>query len=86
MCVVEIVDGFGEKGVVFFGDVKVILSDVVFEIEFEFILWKVVEEVIDDKKVIKKILMVGEGYEKFNDGLIVKGIFFNFVVKSNFYK
>ncbi|XP_024404088.1 peptidyl-prolyl cis-trans isomerase FKBP62 isoform X2 [Physcomitrium patens] len=64
--------GFGEKGAAPSGDVKAIPSDAVLEIELELISWKVVEEVTDDKKVIKKILTAGEGYEKPNDGSTVK--------------
>lgn len=86
MCAVEIADGFGEKGAAPSGDVKAIPSDAVLEIELELISWKVVEEVTDDKKVIKKILTAGEGYEKPNDGSTVKGTLPNPVVKSNFHK
>ena len=36
--------------------------------------WKTVTEVGDDKKVLKKILKEGEGYERPNEGAAVKGI------------
>jgi len=67
-------DGFGSQGKTPSGDVQAIPADAVLEIELELVSWKVVEEVTDDKKVMKKILIPGEGYEKPNDGSIVKGI------------
>lgn len=42
-------------------------------IELELISWKTVTEIGDDKKITKKILKEGEGYEKPNEGAIVKG-------------
>ncbi|KAL3684851.1 hypothetical protein R1sor_002873 [Riccia sorocarpa] len=42
------------------------------QIDLELVSWKSVEEVTDDKKVMKKILKAGEGYEKPNDGSKVK--------------
>ncbi len=53
---------------------QAIPAEAVLEIELELVSWKVVEEVTDDKKIMKKILTPGEGYEKPNDGSIVKGI------------
>ncbi|CAA7058905.1 unnamed protein product [Microthlaspi erraticum] len=41
-------------------------------IELELVSWKTVVEVTDDKKVIKKILKEGEGYERPNEGSVVK--------------
>jgi FK506-binding protein 4/5 len=35
--------------------------------------WKTVTEVTDDKKVIKKILKEGDGYDRPNEGAVVKG-------------
>ena len=69
-----IVDGFGSDGKAPSGDVKAIPAEAVLEIEIELVSWKVVEEVTDDKKVMKKVLTPGEGYEKPNEGSVVKGI------------
>ncbi|KAK8933975.1 70 kDa peptidyl-prolyl isomerase [Platanthera zijinensis] len=41
---------------------------------------KTVTEIGDDKKVLKKILKEGEGYEKPNDGSTVNGINFSTLV------
>ncbi|KAG7537102.1 Tetratricopeptide repeat [Arabidopsis suecica] len=42
------------------------------QIDLELVSWKTVVEVTDDKKVIKKILKEGEGYERPNEGAVVK--------------
>jgi len=42
------------------------------QIDLELVSWKTVVEVTDDRKVIKKILKEGEGYERPNEGAIVK--------------
>lgn len=68
------VDGFGSGGKAPSGDMKAIPAEAVLEIELELVSWKVVEEVTDDKKVMKKILTPGESYEKPNEGSTVKGI------------
>ena len=68
-------DGFGSGGKAPSGDVKAIPAEAVLEIELELVSWKVVEEVTDDKKVLKKILIQGEGYEKPNEGSVVKCIY-----------
>ncbi|KAH7277620.1 hypothetical protein KP509_39G059500 [Ceratopteris richardii] len=41
-------------------------------IEMDLISWKSVESVTDDKKVMKKVLKAGDGYEKPDDGTHVK--------------
>jgi FK506-binding protein 4/5 len=64
--------GFGSAGKAPSGDVQAIPAEAVLEIELELVSWKVVEEVTDDKKIMKKILTPGEGYDKPNDGSIVK--------------
>jgi FK506-binding protein 4/5 len=68
-------DGFGSEGKAPSGGVKAIPAEADLEIELELVSWKVVEEVTDDKKVMKKILTPGEGYEKPNEGSVVKGIY-----------
>jgi hypothetical protein len=42
------------------------------QITLELVSWKTVSEVTDDKKVIKKIVKEGEGYERPNEGAVVK--------------
>lgn len=67
-------DGFGSQGQAPTGDVQAIPAEAVLEIDIQLVSWKVVEEITEDKKVIKKIMTPGEGYEKPNDGSTVKGI------------
>lgn len=62
-------DGFGEKGEQNHG----VPPNAILNITLELVSWKLVSEVTDDKKVIKKILKEGEGYERPNEGAVVKG-------------
>lgn len=39
----------------------------------ELVSWKTVSDVTKDKKVLKKTLKEGEGYERPNDGAVVQG-------------
>jgi FK506-binding protein 4/5 len=64
--------GFGAKGQAPTEDCAAIPAEATLLIELELISWKVVEEITPDKKVIKKVLKAGEGYEKPNDGSTVK--------------
>ncbi|GMH30961.1 hypothetical protein Nepgr_032804 [Nepenthes gracilis] len=64
--------GFGEKGKPVSGDVGAVPSNVTLHITLELVSWKTVSEVTDDKKVIKKILKEGDGYDRPNDGAVVK--------------
>ncbi|XP_061360403.1 peptidyl-prolyl cis-trans isomerase FKBP62-like [Gastrolobium bilobum] len=64
--------GFGEKGKPAHGDEGVVPPNATLQITLELVSWKTVSEVTDDKKVIKKILKEGEGYERPNEGAIVK--------------
>jgi len=43
------------------------------QITLELVSWKTVSDVTNDKKVLKKILKEGEGYERPNDGAVVQG-------------
>ncbi|GFZ13341.1 rotamase FKBP 1 [Actinidia rufa] len=63
---------FGEKGKAALGDEGAIPPNATLEITLELVSWKTVTEVTDDKKVIKKTLKEGEGYERPNEGAIVK--------------
>ncbi len=65
-------DGFGEKGKPASADEGAVPPNATLQITLELISWKTVSEVTDDKKVIKKILKEGEGYERPNDGAVVK--------------
>lgn len=65
-------DGFGEKGKRATGNEVAVPPNATLQITLELISWKTVSEVTDDKKVIKKILKEGEGYERPNDGAVVK--------------
>ena len=66
------VDGFGEKGKPAHGDEGAVSPNASLEITLELVSWKTVSDVTDDKKVIKKILKEGEGYERPNEGAVVK--------------
>ncbi|XP_076959123.1 peptidyl-prolyl cis-trans isomerase FKBP62-like [Bidens hawaiensis] len=60
--------GFGEKG----KPEASIPANATLLITLELLSWKVVSAVTDDKKVIKKILKEGEGYERPNEGAVVQ--------------
>ncbi|KAL7124564.1 hypothetical protein ABFS83_14G056800 [Erythranthe nasuta] len=64
--------GFSEKGKPASGDEKAIPPNASLDIVLELVSWKTVSNVTDDKKVVKKILKDGEGYERPNDGTVVK--------------
>ncbi|XP_022871767.1 peptidyl-prolyl cis-trans isomerase FKBP62-like [Olea europaea var. sylvestris] len=64
--------GFGEKGREATGDECDVPPNATIHINLELVSWKTVSEITSDKKVLKKILKEGEGYEKPNDGAIVQ--------------
>ncbi|KAF6144312.1 hypothetical protein GIB67_024539 [Kingdonia uniflora] len=64
--------GFGAKGREAFGSESSIPPNAALLIDLELISWKTVSEVTDDKKVLKKILKEGEGYERPNEGTVAK--------------
>ncbi|KAK4268220.1 hypothetical protein QN277_024906 [Acacia crassicarpa] len=64
--------GFGEKGKPAHGDEGAVPPNASLQITLELVSWKIVSEVTDDKKIIKKILSEGEGYERPNEGAVVK--------------
>ena len=68
-CIVS--DGFGEQGKPARGDEGAVPPNATLKITLELVSWKTVSEVTDDKKVIKKILKEGEGYERPTDGAVV---------------
>lgn len=71
-------DGFAEKGKAASGGEGAVPPNATLEITLELVSWKTVSEVTDDNKVIKKILKEGEGYERPNEGAVVKGLHFEF--------
>nr|GME09475.1 peptidyl-prolyl cis-trans isomerase FKBP62-like [Ipomoea batatas] len=64
--------GFGEKGKSASGDVGAVPPNATLLINLELVSWKTVTNVTDDKKVVKKIVKEGEGYERPNEGAVVK--------------
>lgn len=64
--------GFGEKGKSASGNEGAVPLNAALQIALELVSWKTVSEITDDKKVIKKILKEGDGYERPNDGAVVK--------------
>ena len=66
-------DGFGDVGKPASGDGGAVPSNASLRIALELVSWKTVAEVTEDKKVTRKILKEGEGYDHPNDGAVVKG-------------
>ncbi|MBA0653138.1 hypothetical protein Goklo_020340, partial [Gossypium klotzschianum] len=64
--------GFGEKGKPAAGAEGAVPPNATLQITLELVSWKIVSEVTDDKKVMKKILKEGEGYERPNEGAVVR--------------
>ncbi|XP_059632083.1 peptidyl-prolyl cis-trans isomerase FKBP62-like [Cornus florida] len=64
--------GFGEKGKPSIGDECAVPPNATIQIILELVSWKTVSEITNDKKVLKKILKEGEGYERPNDGAVVQ--------------
>ncbi|XP_072992366.1 70 kDa peptidyl-prolyl isomerase-like [Typha latifolia] len=64
--------GFGEKGRPASGNDGTVPPNATLLVELELLYWKTVTEIGDDKKVLKKTLKEGEGYERPNDGAVVK--------------
>lgn len=64
--------GFGDKGKPATPGEDAVPPNANLQITLELVSWKTVSEITDDKKVIKKILKEGEGYERPNEGAVVK--------------
>ncbi|XP_068322682.1 peptidyl-prolyl cis-trans isomerase FKBP62-like [Pyrus communis] len=64
--------GYGDKGKPASGSEGAVPPNTTLHITLELVSWRTVSEVTDDKKVIKKILKEGEGYERPNEGAVVK--------------
>jgi FK506-binding protein 4/5 len=67
-------DGFGEVGRQASEGEGSVPPNATLQVNLELVSWKTVTEIGDDKKILKKILKEGEGYERPNDGAAVKGI------------
>ncbi|CAO2822434.1 unnamed protein product [Amaranthus hypochondriacus] len=63
---------FGDNGRPACGDEAAIPPGATLQITVELVSWKTVSEVTNDKKVLKKIIKEGEGYERPNDGAVVQ--------------
>ncbi|KAM0071201.1 putative peptidylprolyl isomerase [Helianthus debilis subsp. tardiflorus] len=64
--------GFGEKGKQALGNEGAIPANATLQITLELVSWKTVSDVTKDRKVMKKILKEGEGYERPNEGAVVQ--------------
>ncbi|XP_078156328.1 70 kDa peptidyl-prolyl isomerase-like [Carex rostrata] len=64
--------GFGEMGRQASEAESFVPPNATLNVDLELVSWKTVTEIGDDKKILKKILKEGEGYERPNDGAVVK--------------
>ncbi|XP_022979737.1 peptidyl-prolyl cis-trans isomerase FKBP62-like [Cucurbita maxima] len=64
--------GFGESGRPAVGEEGVVPPNATLQITLELVSWKTVIDITKDKKVLKKTLKEGEGYEQPNDGAEVQ--------------
>lgn len=74
MLLLRFVDAFGETGRPASHDEGAVPPNATLQIALELVSWKAVSDITKDKKVLKKILKEGEGYERPNDGAVVQGI------------
>ncbi|VAI86362.1 unnamed protein product [Triticum turgidum subsp. durum] len=63
--------GFGEMGRPAAGEGGAVPPNASLVIDLELVSWKTVTEIGDDKKILKKVLKEGEGYERPNEGAVV---------------
>ncbi|CAM0945516.1 unnamed protein product [Alopecurus aequalis] len=64
--------GFGEEGRPASRDEAAVPPDAMLHIDLHLVSWKTVTEIGNDKKILKKILQEGEGYNRPNDCATVK--------------
>lgn len=64
--------GFREEGKPASGDEAAVPPNAVLHIDLELVSWKTVMLIGDHKRILKKVLKEGEGYEGPNDGAVVK--------------
>jgi FK506-binding protein 4/5 len=67
-------DGFGEQGRPASGDEGAVPPNATLHIDLELVSWKTVTLIGDRKRILKKVLKEGEGYERPNDGAVVRGV------------
>jgi FK506-binding protein 4/5 len=67
-------DGFGEMGRPAAGEEGAVPPNASLLVDLELVSWKTVTEIGDDKKILKKVLKEGEGYERPNEGAVVTGM------------
>jgi hypothetical protein len=77
-------DGFGEKGRPASAEEGAVPVNAALHVDLELVSWKTVTEIGEDKKITKKILKEGEGYEKPNEGAVVKGTCIHYSAYSYF--
>ncbi|KAK7319011.1 hypothetical protein RJT34_03720 [Clitoria ternatea] len=63
---------FGENGRAASGDEGAVPPNASLQIDLELVSWKTVSDMTKDRKVLKKTLKEGEGYERPNDGAVVQ--------------
>ncbi|KAI4317410.1 hypothetical protein L6164_025279 [Bauhinia variegata] len=63
---------FNESGRPASGDEGAVPPNATLQIDLELVSWKTVSDITKDKKVLKKTLKEGEGYERPNDGAVVQ--------------
>lgn len=64
--------GFGEQGRPASGVEGAVPPNATLHIDLELVSWKTVTLIGDDKKILKTVLKEGEGYERPNDGAVVR--------------
>lgn len=73
MTFLSFADAFGESGRPALGDEGAVPPNASLQINLELVSWKTVSDITKDRKVLKKTLKEGEGYERPNDGAVVQG-------------
>jgi FK506-binding protein 4/5 len=64
--------GFGEKGKQASGAEGAVPPNATLHVDLELVSWKTVTLIGDDKRILKKVLKEGEGYDRPNDGAVVR--------------
>jgi FK506-binding protein 4/5 len=64
--------GFGEQGKPASGAEAAVPPNATLYVDLELLSWKTVTLIGDDKRILKKVLKEGEGYERPNDGAVVR--------------
>jgi hypothetical protein len=77
-------DAFGESGKPSSGNDGAVPPNASLQIDLELVSWKTVSDITKDRKVLKKILKEGEGYERPNDGAVVQGTVLQLIAFQSF--